>query len=148
MINDDDFPHHRNRNFMQLINDDSLSFKKEIKKAQMITDTENLEEIVKELTGSPAIKKGILQSLKIVDEIVGIMGYEPANIVVEMARENQTTGRGLKSSRPRLKALEESLKDFGSQLLKEYPTDNSSLQKTDYISIICRMVEICIQVRL
>lgn len=129
MINDDDFPHHRNRNFMQLINDDSLSFKKEIKKAQMITDTENLEEIVKELTGSPAIKKGILQSLKIVDEIVGIMGYEPANIVVEMARENQTTGRGLKSSRPRLKALEESLKDFGSQLLKEYPTDNSSLQK-------------------
>ncbi len=98
-------------------------------KAQMITDTENLEEIVKELTGSPAIKKGILQSLKIVDEIVGIMGYEPANIVVEMARENQTTGRGLKSSRPRLKALEESLKDFGSQLLKEYPTDNSSLQK-------------------
>ncbi len=129
LINDDDFPHHRNRNFMQLINDDSLSFKKEIKKAQMITDTENLEEIVKELTGSPAIKKGILQSLKIVDEIVGIMGYEPANIVVEMARENQTTGRGLKSSRPRLKALEESLKDFGSQLLKEYPTDNSSLQK-------------------
>lgn len=129
LINDDDFPHHRNRNFMQLINYDSLSFKKEIKKAQMITDTENLEEIVKELTGSPAIKKGILQSLKIVDEIVGIMGYEPANIVVEMARENQTTGRGLKSSRPRLKALEESLKDFGSQLLKEYPTDNSSLQK-------------------
>ncbi|OTE87774.1 hypothetical protein B1K96_37940, partial [Escherichia coli] len=50
LINDDDFPHHRNRNFMQLINDDSLSFKKEIKKAQMITDTENLEEIVKELT--------------------------------------------------------------------------------------------------
>ena len=132
---------------MQLINDDSLSFKKKSKSTndhRHRKSGRNRQRINRQ----SGYQKGILQSLKIVDEIVGIMGYEPANIVVEMARENQTTGRGLKSSRPRLKALEESLKDFGSQLLKEYPTDNSSLQKTDYISIICRMVEICIQVRL
>jgi CRISPR-associated endonuclease Csn1 len=128
LLNDDDMPKNRNRNFMQLINDNNLTFKKEIEKAQRISNTEDLHEVVKELSGSPAIKKGILQSLKIVDELVEIMGYAPATIVVEMARENQTTVRGRGNAKPRLSTLEEAMKDFGSSVLKEYPTDNKALQ--------------------
>ena len=123
-----------NRNFMQLIHDDALSFKKKIKKAQIIGDKDNNKQVVKSLPGSPAIKKGILQSIKIVDELVKVMGREPESIVVEMARENQYTNQGKSNSQQRLKRLEESLKGLGSKILKEnVPTrlskiDNNALQ--------------------
>ncbi|MCB5070320.1 type II CRISPR RNA-guided endonuclease Cas9 [Streptococcus mutans] len=117
-----------NRNFMQLINDDALSFKEEIAKAQVIGETDNLNQVVSDIAGSPAIKKGILQSLKIVDELVKIMGHQPENIVVEMARENQFTNQGRRNSQQRLKGLTDSIKEFGSQILKEHPVENSQLQ--------------------
>lgn len=125
LINDDDFPRNRNRNFMQLINDDHLSFKETIANELIMNDSTALLDQVKAIPGSPAVKKGIWQSIKIVKEIIDITGKVPKNIVIEMARENQGTSR----SRPRLKALEESLKNIGSQLLKEHPTDNQALQK-------------------
>ena len=129
LINDDDFPYNRNRNFMQLINDDHLSFKEEIAKELTLSDKQSLLEVVEAIPGSPAIKKGIWQTLKIVEELIAIIGYKPKNIVIEMARENQTTTGGKNRSKPRLKSLEEALKNFDSQLLKERPVDNQSLQK-------------------
>lgn len=129
LISDDGPSKNINRNLMQLINDDTLSFKAKIEQEQLGNIEASLHETVQKLTGSPAIKKGIYQSLKIVEEIVSIMGYEPTNIVVEMARETQTTSLGRSNSKPRLKSLEESIKNFGSDILKEYPTDNKSLQK-------------------
>ncbi|WP_057491067.1 type II CRISPR RNA-guided endonuclease Cas9 [Streptococcus orisasini] len=117
-----------NRNFMQLINDDALSFKEEIAKAQVIGDGDNLNQAVSDIAGSPAIKKGILQSIKIVDELVKVMGHNPENIVVEMARENQFTNYGRRNSQQRLKGLTDSIKELGSQILKEHPVDNSQLQ--------------------
>ncbi|RLV44474.1 type II CRISPR RNA-guided endonuclease Cas9 [Streptococcus iniae] len=118
-----------NRNFMQLINDSSLDFAKIIKNEQEKTiKNESLEETIANLAGSPAIKKGILQSIKIVDEIVKIMGQNPDNIVIEMARENQSTMQGIKNSRQRLRKLEEVHKNTGSKILKEYNVSNTQLQ--------------------
>lgn len=121
-----------NRNFMQLINDDGLSFKEVIQKAQVVGKTDDLTQVVQELSGSPAIKKGILQSIKIVDELVKIMGHAPESIVIEMARENQTTARGKKNSQQRYKRIEDALKNLApgldSTILKENPTDNIQLQ--------------------
>ncbi|GAA2898722.1 type II CRISPR RNA-guided endonuclease Cas9 [Enterococcus pseudoavium] len=128
LMRDDDLPVNKNRNLMQLINDENLSFKEIIQQRQSVDQTADLHEVVKELAGSPAIKKGILQSLKLVDEIVKIMGYPPTNIVVEMARENQTTSRGRDKSKARQKVLEEAMKEFGSNILKEYPLDNANLR--------------------
>ena len=62
-----------------------------------------MKQVVQELPGSPAIKKGILQSIKLVDELVKVMGHTPESIVIEMARENQTTARGKKNSQQRYK---------------------------------------------
>ena len=56
------------------------------------------------------LKKGILQSVKIVDELVKVMGDNPDNIVIEMARENQTTNRGRSQSQQRLKKASELIK--------------------------------------
>ena len=126
---DDDY---NNRNFMQLINDDRLSFKEIIQKAQVVGEIDDVKQVVRELPGSPAIKKGILQSIKIVDELVKVMGHAPESIVIEMARENQTTGRGKKNSQQRYKRIEDALKNLApgldSNILKEHPTDNIQLQ--------------------
>ena len=121
-----------NRNFMQLINDDGLSFKAITQKAQVVGKTNDVKQVVQELPGSPAIKKGILQSIKLVDELVKVMGHAPESIVIEMARENQTTARGKKNSQQRYKRIEDALKNLApgldSNILKEYPTDNIQLQ--------------------
>ena len=121
-----------NRNFMQLINDDGLSFKDIIQKAQVVGKTNDVKQVVQELPGSPAIKKGILQSIKIVDELIKVMGHTPESIVIEMARENQTTARGKKNSQQRYKRIADALKNLASGLdsniLKEHPTDNVQLQ--------------------
>ncbi|MGY3765758.1 type II CRISPR RNA-guided endonuclease Cas9 [Vagococcus vulneris] len=124
-LKEDDAPNwNTNRNFMQLINDSKLSFREYILKEQSQEITDDCLETVNNLTGSPAIKKGILQSLRIVDEIVEIMGYQPQNIVVEMARKNQ----GTKRTSTRLKFVEKCLTDFQSDILKRHPIDNRSLQ--------------------
>lgn len=117
-----------NRNFMQLINDDGLSFKEVIQKAQVVGKTDDLKQVVQELPGSPAIKKGILQSIKIVDELVKVMGHSPESVVIEMARENQTTNKGRSKSQLRLKTLSVAISELGSNILKEHPTDNIQLQ--------------------
>lgn len=117
-----------NRNFMQLINDDGLSFKEVIQKAQVVGKTDDLKQVVQELPGSPAIKKGILQSIKIVDELVKVMGHSPESVVIEMARENQTTKKGRSKSQLRLKTLSDAISELGSNILKEHPTDNIQLQ--------------------
>ena len=117
-----------NRNFMQLINDDGLSFKDIIQKAQVVGKTDDVNQVVQELPGSPAIKKGILQSIKIVDEVVKVMGHKPESIVIEMARENQTTAKGNSKSQQRFKRLSNAISKLGSNILKEHPTDNTELQ--------------------
>ena len=117
-----------NRNFMQLINDDGLSFKDAIQKAQVVGKTDDLKQVVQELPGSPAIKKGILQSIKIVDELVKVMGHAPESVVIEMARENQTSNKGKSKSQQRLKTLSDAISELGSNILKEHPTDNIQLQ--------------------
>ena len=121
-----------NRNFMQLINDDGLSFKEIIQESQVVGKTDDVKQVVQELPGSPAIKKGILQSIKLVDELVKVMGHAPESIVIEMARENQTTARGKKNSQQRYKRIEDALKNLASGLdsniLKEHPTNNIQLQ--------------------
>ncbi|MCZ0717429.1 type II CRISPR RNA-guided endonuclease Cas9 [Aerococcus kribbianus] len=130
LIEDDGSPRHPNRNLMQLINDENLSFKDTIKEHQVVDLDQSFADIVADLPGSPAIKKGILQSLKIVEEVVAIMGYAPKNIVVEMARENQTTDYGRRQSRQRLNKLQDVVKELGSTILKDYPVEkNEDLRK-------------------
>lgn len=116
-----------NRNLMQLINDDRLSFKKTIAELQVIDPSADLYAQVQEIAGSPAIKKGILLGLKIVDEIIRVMGEKPENIVIEMARENQTTARGKALSKRREAKIKEGLAALGSSLLKENPPGNADL---------------------
>lgn len=116
-----------NRNLMQLVTADELSFAKEIKDASSIDTTLSLRELVQEIPGSPAIKKGIHQSLKIVEEIRRVMGYDPENIVIEMAREAQTTAEGERRSRERMRILEKALGEFEGKVNVSLPKENKLL---------------------
>lgn len=84
-----------NMNFMQIINDDKLGFKEKIN-AEKNTEKINkisYEEHIKELQGSPSIKRGIWQSIKVTEEIIKIMGCKPNRIFLEFARSDEYSKR-------------------------------------------------------
>ncbi|MDY5875268.1 MAG: type II CRISPR RNA-guided endonuclease Cas9 [Bacilli bacterium] len=85
-----DLMYETENNFMQIINDDKYNFQ------EMIQEFNNKEEnkklnysMVDELATSPATKRGIYQALKVVEELVDYIGYEPKNISIEMARSDE-----------------------------------------------------------
>lgn len=106
-----------NQNFMSLIEDENKIFKSKIEEAQneaIDTSEFSYKNLVASIAGSPAIKRGIWQSLQIVKEISDIMAYSPSRIVIEMTRENQTSRR----SKPRLQQLKEKRVGFVEELVK------------------------------
>ena len=108
-----------NRNLTNLISDNTLSFDPKIKAIQSKSTVEDdVFDEIKKLAGSPAIKRGILNSIKIVDELVQIIGYPPQNIVIEMARENMTTEEGQKKTKTRKSKLESALKNIENSVLE------------------------------
>lgn len=124
-----------NRNFMQLINDDTLSFKDEIKKKQDESFEKNIldkkDEYFKNLDiKNPAIKKAISLSIRLINEIVDIMEYNPENIVIEMARENQTTLQGKKASKNKNKKLEEAFEKL-KKLNENIDINTNDIKKSD-----------------
>ena len=66
---------------------------------------------VEDLYISPAVKRPLWQVLKIVREIVKIMGKEPSKIFIEMAREKGEKGRKTISRKARLQELYKKCKD-------------------------------------
>ena len=82
-----DFMQETNENFMQIINNEHYKFQKLIDENNLIKETKKINyDLVKDLVTSPSTKKAIYQSLKIIEELVNYMGYEPENIMIEMAR--------------------------------------------------------------
>lgn len=99
-------------NFMRLVSGttaDRYSFKSQIENAQTKKQTDDLTyEIVESLAGSPAIKKGIWQSLQLIKELERYLGRENiSKIVIEMSREV-----GVGRTKSRYKQLEKIYKNF------------------------------------
>lgn len=113
-----DLMYETEKNFMQIINDDKYKFQQMIAEENDIDETKKLNyEVVENLATSPANKRGIYQALKIVEELVEYIGYEPKNIVIEMARSTEEKKR--KDTRKEyLKKLYESCKDSISDYKK------------------------------
>ena len=90
-----DLMYETKENFMQIINNDKYNFQKMIKEFNNLDNKVNKlsYDVVEPLATSPATKRGIYQALKIVEEIVNYIGYEPENISIEMAREDDKKER-------------------------------------------------------
>ena len=67
------------------------------------------------------------------------MGYKPTSIIIEMARENQTTKKGQKQSQLRYTKLSKSLDILASKILKENSITKEDLMKEKYICIAYKM---------
>ena len=104
------------RNFMQLLEDSKIN--EEIKYAQVEgIESQSLSnyELVASLTGSPALKKGIWQCLKIINELESHLGRENIDkIVLEMAREEGSGG-----TKTRQRQIEEFHKKFSEKTGQE-----------------------------
>lgn len=115
------------KNFMQIINDKKYNFQKMIGKFNKIENTKKLDySVVEDLATSPANKRGIYQSLKVVDEIVNYLGYEPENIMIEMTRNN---GEKKRTQSRKDKLLNMYKKEKSS--INNYEKLYKSLDKTD-----------------
>ena len=96
-----------NMNFMQIIHKEELGFDKAIKERMMEKGSDDsLDKKIKDLAGSPAIKKGIRQAMLIVDEITKVMGHESENIFLEFARSEEEKKRTVNRKTQLLKAYE------------------------------------------
>ena len=106
---------------MQVLSHDNYGFRE-------IIDTHNKEYLsksgkvsVQDLPGSPAVRRGVNQALKIVREIVSIAGCPPANIFVEVTRDEDKKNKG-KRTKQRYDNLIEALsalKEEGQEALQE-----------------------------
>ncbi len=85
-----DLMYETDKNFMQIINDDKYNFQEMIQEFNNTEESKKLNySMVEELATSPKTKRGIYQALKVVEELVDYIGYEPKNISIEMARSEE-----------------------------------------------------------
>lgn len=118
---------------MEIINDQDLGFKQIIEKENFKNETGSFEyEDIENLAGSPALKRGIWQTLQVIEEIKNYMGYEPKNIYIEFAREEQEKVR----TTTRVKKLKSIYNDIKNQLDVHGKEVYSNLNKQDEKSSI------------
>lgn len=89
-----------NQNLMQILNNPNYNLREKIYQ----NDEKNIKNLtyqdVEQLYCSPAVKRGVWQTLKIIKEIVSVMGEMPEKIFVEVTRDDEQKGdAGRKSSR-------------------------------------------------
>lgn len=114
-----------NQNFNEIIFDERYDFENLIKQENGERDTKITYKDIEELYVSPAVRRGIWQSLCMADEYIKAVGREPDKIFVEVTREE---GKKEKIP-PRKKQLSEKYKevegfsDIEDQLKDEKITD-------------------------
>lgn len=106
-------------NFMQILNNKEYKLQNEIDKLNKIENLTKIDySLVENLATSPATKKGIYQALKVVEEIVDYMGYEPSNIMIEMARSEDLK-----------KARKDNKKDYINKQYENFKDEISNYNK-------------------
>ncbi len=97
---------------MEVLHDDTLDFQKKIDEHNRSYYAENEKEMgVNELPGSPAIRRSLNQAIRIVDEIAKIAGCAPANVFIEVTRDEDESKKGRRTKK-RWDRIEQALKCF------------------------------------
>ncbi len=117
-------PNHARRmgaamNLMEILHDDLLEFQTKIDERNYERASEAGGMSLDEVAGSPALRRGINQALRIVDEIVRIAGKAPTSIFLEVTRDESARNKGRRTT-SRYKALEAALSSLKSQYAGVY----------------------------
>lgn len=124
-------PEKKNQNFMQILNDKDYQFQQKINQENHIDSTKKINyQLVSELATSPANKRGIFQALKVVEEIVDYMGYEPKSITIEMARGSDKKKERKDNRKQQLQKIYENCKKD----IENYKKLSSELSKQDKLT--------------
>lgn len=117
-----DFRRGRTMILMEILHDDDLGFQKEIDAFNSAYfDAAGDALGINDLPGSPAVRRTLNQALKIVDEIARTAGRSPANVFIEVTREDDMRKKGNRTKRryDALKAAVAELKSQDPQLWSE-----------------------------
>ena len=97
--------------FMELLADrfDYMSQIEDFNKTLQKEVTEITPDILEDLYVSPAVKRSIWQTIRIVEELKKIIGCEPAKIFIETTRKNKTKKIATNSRKEMLKKVYESI---------------------------------------
>ena len=107
--------HQRTMVLMEVLRNEDLGFQKRVDAFnQLYFEEHDVLSNVNELPGSPAIRRSINQAIRIVDEIASIAGKAPANIFVEVTRDEDPKKKG-KRTRRRYEELKNALEQFKSE---------------------------------
>lgn len=100
---------------MEILRDETLGFQEKIDEHNREYYAENEKGMgVNELPGSPAIRRSLNQAIRIVDEITKIAGHAPANVFVEVTRDEDASKKG-KRTKKRWDNIEAALNAFKAQ---------------------------------
>ena len=106
-------------NFMQIINKDG-------KLKQIIDDnrprydgTKDLLDVIQDMHTSPANRRGIWQTMKVIEEIIEYMGEKPQQIYIEFAREDDPKAKN-KRTNSRKRAVDKALNKLKEEVIDEY----------------------------
>ena len=116
-----------NFNLMELLSSRftyTQELEKRVKKLEKPLSQWTIEDLDDMYLSSP-VKRMIWQSMKIVDEIQTVLGYEPKRIFVEMTRKEGEKVR-TKSRKDKLKELYKKIKDDSRQWIKELDAKEES----------------------
>lgn len=106
-------------NFMRIINKDA-KIKQIIDDNRPIYDgTKDLLEVIQDMHTSPSNRRGIWQTMKVIEEIIEYMGEKPRHIYIEFAREDDFKAKN-KRTDSRKKTVDKALKKLKKEVVDEY----------------------------
>ena len=126
----------RAMNLMEILRDKKFGFEEIIEKRNK-EFIKNESFSINDLQGSPAIRRTINQTLKIIGEIVSITGEEPSSIFIEVTREEDPKNKG-KRTKARKQQIEDAVKVFKKEnptLWDEWQTCKGSKEMEDRLML-------------
>ena len=121
-----------NLNLQQLMSN-KYAFAKNVEKARkeyFSNNQKKLTERLDEMYVSNAVKRPIIRTLTLLNEIVSTIGYAPSKIFVEMARDADDSKKG-KRTTSRLEQLKEFYKKFDGEDAKELRDELNKYSEND-----------------
>ena len=118
-----------NDNFMQIINKSEYGFMDQINELNNQGIEEFAYESVNKLSTSPANKRAIWQSIRVVEDIVKFMKHNPDNIFIEFARSSDKKVR----TKSRYSQLEKIYEEYCDDYLKKELRENKDNLSNDAI---------------
>ncbi len=116
-----------NQNYMSIIFNDAYGFKEKFTNIIKNVEKVSYRALISDLYSSPAVKKVTWQAVKLINEIIKIMGGEPEFVFIESARKEGEKKRS-KTRYNELSELYESVKNdteyYNNELKKQLTANN------------------------